>query len=88
MQVDLAFYKNFRLSERVKAQFRFEVFNAFNRANFVGVNFNLNPVTATLDTGSAATATRITDYTPSGSFGQASGTRDPRQAQFGIKLMF
>jgi hypothetical protein len=87
-QVDLAFFKNIRITDKVRAQFRFEVFNFFNRANFVGVNANLSPVTATLDTGDASTATRIVDYTPSGSFGQATATRDPRQAQFGIKLMF
>ena len=30
-QTDLAFYKNFRISDQVKAQFRFEIFNVFNR---------------------------------------------------------
>ena len=30
--------------------------------------------------------TQITAYTPSGSFGQATRTRDARQAQFGIKI--
>jgi hypothetical protein len=87
-QVDLALYKNIKFSQRVKAQLRFEVFNVFNRVNFVGVNTSLSPTSVTLNTGSAATATTITDFTPSGSFGQAGGTRDPRQAQFGIKLMF
>ena len=52
------------------------------RTNFVGVNANLNPTSVTLDTGSQATATRITAFTPSTAFGQATGTRDPRQAQF------
>jgi hypothetical protein len=87
-QVDLALYKNIKFSHRVKAQLRFEVFNVFNRVNFTGVDVNLNPTSATLDTGSAATATTITAFTPSGGFGQAGGTRDPRQAQFGIKVMF
>jgi len=41
-----------------------------------------------LFTGNAATATQITAFTPSGNFGVATATRDPRQAQFGIKLMF
>jgi len=87
-QVDLAFYKNIKYSEHVKLQLRFEIFNVFNRVNFVGVNTSLNPTSVTLDTGSAATATRIIAFTPSGSFGQATATRDPRQAQFGIKLLF
>jgi len=87
-QVDLALYKNVRITDRVKAQLRFEVFNVFNRVNFVGVNTSLNPISATLDTGDQHTATKIIDYQPAGDFGQATGTRDPRQAQFGIKLMF
>ena len=86
--MDLALYKNIKISEKVKAQFRFEVFNVFNRVNFVGVNTSLNPISATLDTGDPSTATRITGFEPAGDFGQATGTRDPRQAQFGIKLMF
>ncbi len=32
--------------------------------------------------------TQITAYTPSGSFGQATRTRDARQAQFGLKILF
>jgi len=87
-QVDLALYKNVRITERVKAQLRFEVFNVFNRVNFTGVNTSLSPISATLDTGDQHTATKIIDYQPAGDFGQATGTRDPRQAQFGIKLMF
>jgi hypothetical protein len=87
-QTDLAFYKNFPIGGRFKAQIRFETFNVFNRANFVGVSTSLNPTSATLDTGRVQTASTITAFTPSTSFGQATGTRDPRQAQFGFKLMF
>jgi hypothetical protein len=72
----------------VKAQLRFEVFNLFNRVNFTDVNNSLNPIDATLDTGNQRTATKITAFTPAGDFGQAGGTRDPRQAQFGIKILF
>ena len=87
-QTDLALYKNVKVSGRVKAQVRLEAFNVFNRANFITVNTNLSPTSATLDTGRLATATRITAFTPSGSFGQATATRDARQAQFGMKLIF
>jgi len=87
-QVDLAFYKTIRIGGRMKAQVRFEIFNLFNRTNFVDVDTELNPTSVTLDTGDVTTATRVTDFTPSGSFGQAGATRDPRQAQFGFKLMF
>jgi hypothetical protein len=89
-QTDLAFYKNIRFSNRVKGQFRFEIFNVFNRANFIGVNASLRPLSRSIefDTGDASTATMITAAQNSGTFGQATGTRDPRQAQFGFKLMF
>ena len=91
-QVDLSLFKNIKISQTVKAQLRFEVFNVFNRVNFI-LNGNntpnsLNPTSLTLDTGDAETAKRITAFTPAGSFGQATGTRDPRQAQIGFKLIF
>jgi hypothetical protein len=94
-EVDLSLYKNIHLSDRVRAQLRFEVFNLFNHVNFLsgnaggaGVDNTLTPLTATYDTGDPATATAITGYTYPVGFGQASGTRDARQAQFGIKLEF
>ena len=71
-------------------QLRFEIFNVFNRTNFLstGLNTTLNPMTVQFDTGDAATATQITGYTLPGNFGQATATRDPRQAQFGLKIIF
>ncbi len=91
MQLDLSLYKNIRITDRVKAQLRFEVFNVFNRSNFLlnGLNNTFNPSAVTYDTGSNATATTITGFSGiPGNFGQATQTRDPRQAQFGIKLTF
>jgi len=44
--------------------------------------------TAPVAGGDIATATKIVSYTPSGSFGSAGATRDPRQAQFGFKITF
>ena len=38
---DIAIHKNFKISERVNAQFRFEFFNAFNKTQFEGVNGGL-----------------------------------------------
>ena len=90
-QVDLSLYKNINLSKRVKAQLRFEMFNVFNHVNFLqssGFNSTLAPLDATYDTGDPLTATKITGYTPQVGFGQATVTRDARQAQFGIKLQF
>ena len=55
-QVDLSFYKNIRLGARVKAQLRFEIFNIFNRVNFLSnqLNIQFNPAAVTFDTGNAA----------------------------------
>ena len=39
--LDFGMYKNFKLTERVKMQFRSEFFNSLNRANFGGPSTNL-----------------------------------------------
>ena len=36
--VDLGVHRNFRITERVRMSFRWEMFNAFNRANFLVPN--------------------------------------------------
>jgi hypothetical protein len=79
-----------RASSHLQIQLRFEIFNVFNRTNFLSQDLNLtmNPVSVTFDTGDPATATKITGYTLPGNFGQATRTRDPRQAQFGFKIIF
>jgi hypothetical protein len=87
LQFDLSFYKNLRVTERFKVQLRFEVFNVFNRDNFVAVDTTLDPTSVTLDA-PLAEATEITDFTLPASFGQAARVRDPRQIQLGIKLLF
>jgi hypothetical protein len=87
-QVDLSFYKNIHLTDHVKLQFRFDIFNVFNRVNFLNVNNTMNPTAVTFDTPDAANATKITSYTVSSAFGQATAVRDPRQAQFGFKILF
>jgi hypothetical protein len=74
VNTDQSLFKNIKLSERFNFQFRAEVFNAFNRANFI------LPSSAT----GANFANRIT----SGNFGQSAGTRDPREIQFGLKLLW
>jgi hypothetical protein len=88
-QTDLAFYKNINTSSRVKLQLRFEIFNVFNNTNFSSLNIvrNMDPVSVTLDA-PVESATRITNATLPLNFGQATLTRDPRQAQFGFKLLF
>jgi hypothetical protein len=89
VQTDLSLYRNTRISDRVKARLRFEMFNIFNNTNFLsntGFNTTFDLTTATYDADSAD-ATTIPGYTFSLNFGQASAARDARQAQFGIELI-
>ncbi|MBI3484293.1 MAG: hypothetical protein HY012_03970, partial [Acidobacteria bacterium] len=71
---DQSLFKNVKITERFTAQFRFEMFNAFNHANFklpsssTGANY----------------ANRITQR----NFGQSAGTLGPRNIQFGIKILW
>ena len=60
-------FKNFRLSDRLRLQFRAEAFNVFNHTNFQLGGTDMNSLNDPF-------------------FGQAGGTFNPRQLQFGIKL--
>ncbi|HEU0184556.1 MAG TPA: carboxypeptidase regulatory-like domain-containing protein [Blastocatellia bacterium] len=64
--LDFALSRNFSVTERFRIQFRTELFNAFNHANFnyPGATFNAS------------------------SFGQIASALDPRQIQFGLKIIF
>ena len=86
-QVDLSFYKDIKISQRFSAQLRFEIFNLLDEVNYTGVDTTLDPSSVTLD-GPLASATKIVDSTVPLSFGQATGARDPRQVQLGLKLLF
>lgn len=71
--VDVSLNKRFRISERVSAQFRTEVFNALNHPNFA------IPTQRTVFSSSG----------PVGSAGRITSTLTPaRQLQFGLKLIF
>ncbi len=85
-QVDLSFYKNIKLGNRLNAQFRIEIFNVLNEDNFIAssVENNIRPQNVTFDT----TNGTITGGDIQDNFGQASGVRDPRQIQLGLKLLF
>jgi hypothetical protein len=86
-QMDFAMYKTFKLSAKLKAQVRFEVFNVTNHTNFLSVTTTMDP-SVTLDKADVTKATKITGFELPDSFGQATGARDPRQAQVGLKLIF
>jgi hypothetical protein len=87
-QTDLSFYKTMHATGRAQVQLRFEIFNVFNNTNFLGpgsgLNATLDPQSVTLD----PTGTQIVAFTPGANFGQATRTRDARQAQFGLKVTF
>jgi hypothetical protein len=85
-QTDLALYKNVPLGGRVKVQLRWDIFNVFNNTNFLfaGLNTTMGASAVTLN----AAQTEIENATIPASFGQATRTRDPRQMQFGLKILW
>ena len=89
---DLAVYKNWSVGERVKVQFRFDFFNAFNHAQFRGdqLNTTFGPsVTCGASACDPVTNNVIqTTGAPNNSFGQSTLTRGGREIQYGLKLIF
>jgi outer membrane receptor protein involved in Fe transport len=69
---DMTLSKNFRITERFNLKFDANAFNIFNRANFI------------LATAGGGANNKYTG----GSFGQAAGTLNAREMQFGLKLTF
>jgi carboxypeptidase family protein len=75
---DFSVLKNTAISERLQLQFRAEIFNLLNRANFNTPNLIVfTPPTATNPTGLSGTAGAIT-----------STATTARQVQFGLKLVW
>jgi hypothetical protein len=90
---DLAFYKNWKVKERLGVQFRMELFNAFNHANFRGdlVNNQFNGQKVVCGAAACSPANSLitgTTGSVANSFGQASRTRGPREIQYAIKFTF
>lgn len=75
--VDPSLFKNFIITERLRIQFRAEMFNVFNRANYA------NP-TVTFNSGSFG----LISNTRNGSSAPGLGFGEPRNVQFGIKLLW
>lgn len=99
--VDFGVDKNFKVTERVKVQFRMEFFNLFNHPQYVAgnvisnstINFNA-PVFGDAN-GNAVpltSATQILSATPapSSTYGQAQNVRENgfRQIQYALKIIF
>jgi carboxypeptidase family protein len=97
---DIGLLKNFKITERIKAQFRFEFFNAFNHPHY-NSNDILNPTVNFQNPayGDAAgnavpnvsTATQILSATPSpGGYGKVNSVLENgfRQIQYALKFTF
>jgi hypothetical protein len=67
-------FKNFRITEKLRAQFRAEAYNAFNHTQF-------NAVDTTIQYNAAAVNTRA-------STGNVTSARDPRIMQFALRITF
>jgi hypothetical protein len=75
--VDIAVLKNTNLDERVKAQFRADIFNAFNRTNLAPVGFDF------------ASEAGVIGSTLGPYLGNPGiGPGEPRCAQFSLKILF
>ncbi|MGC2673393.1 MAG: TonB-dependent receptor [Candidatus Acidiferrum sp.] len=77
---DMSLTKSFTITERVKAQFRFDAYNVFNHPV---LGFNGNQGNACVDCG--GTAGQITDIQGDNSPGSPTGMR---QLQFGFRVTF
>lgn len=78
---DLSLFKTFQLAESLKLQFRAEAFNAFNHVNLSAPNATFGNDRRLVNGVQYAGNTSV-------SFGYITGSRDPRNVQFALKLMF
>jgi outer membrane receptor protein involved in Fe transport len=84
---DMTMSKTFKITERVNLKFDANAFNVFNRANFIlatqggGANNKYATAAPAAVPGGSALA-------PVSNFGQAAGTLNPREMQFGVKISF
>ena len=76
---DLAFFKNVRLREKLRMQFRWETYNLFNHTNFSAIDTAL---TLTLNT----TTNEVTQT--NARFGQPTAARSPRVMQGSLRISF
>lgn len=86
---DFSLFKNFpvrRISESFNVQFRAEFFNIFNRANFLLPNFNEGN-NQVID-GSRVAGTPYLNASSVPSIIDSTGTYDPRQIQFSLKVIW
>jgi hypothetical protein len=72
---DLSFVKTFPIRDPFRLQFRAELYNAFNHTQFSGLD-----TTARFDANG--------NFITSGTFGQVTGARTPRQIQLALRFTF
>ena len=81
-RLDFSIFKDIPFNERVRLQFRAEMFNILNHPNFNSPGFGGNGVVAISDS----------NHFNSSTFGEIGSTRDapndPRQIQFALKLYY
>jgi hypothetical protein len=83
-QWDVAFRRDFRLTERLHANFRAEAFNALNHANFGAINSNIQTNTTAQPFGQA-TGTQAGQL---GGLNALYQTGGPRSLQMALKVQF
>ncbi|WP_263415363.1 TonB-dependent receptor [Terriglobus albidus] len=80
--VDLSIFKNVPLREGIRAQFRGEMFNVFNRYNYSNPTFAANSLTSNTQTTGQVTATA------GGSSAPGIGAGEPFNVQLALKILF
>ena len=88
--VDLSLFKDIAVRERMRIQFRAEVYNITNTENFGQPNINITKWSSTLP-GFNTGAPGAQPVLGAGGFGQITGSNlalNPRQYQFALKFMF
>jgi hypothetical protein len=81
---DFSLYKSFDVTEKVKLQFRAEIFNIFNHPNFNLPNVGSGPGSSGVGFVNAAGGAAITQTAPV----TGSGADNQREIQFGLKVLF
>ena len=92
-QFDLTLQKRFRISETMNVEFRTEIYNLFNRANFSNppatLPNNLGNSTTSQQPGTAFTETNVGQFgVINGTVGRTVGLGTNRQIQFALRFNF